>query len=303
MKKIIFCFVLLCAVVLSSCIDFHTTESVDCISTSTVYINNSSNDVKETPTSLPTLETGAVQTSNPVTPSAKPIITPTIVPTQKPADATPKQAVLSGLKICIDPGHQNKGNYEKELCAPWNDTLKSKCTSGTDGVFTGIEEYVTNLQISERICSKLTALGAEVLMTRTTHNVDISNVERAEMANNFGADITLRIHCNSADSSTAEGIDLYVRGEGDLTAFYKAQSDIDYNEAVKLLDYICNATGAKKRYVHRSDSYTGINWCKEICIIVECGFLSNEREDKLLNSAEYQEKIAQGIADYFVANY
>ena len=247
--------------------------------------------------------------STTLTPTVKPIVTPTEIPTAIPtesvtakptADVTDK-GILKGLKICIDPGHQNKGNYEKELCAPWDDTLKSKCTLGTDGMYTGIEEYVTNLQISELIYNKLTALGAEVLMTRTTHDVDISNVERAQMSNEFGADFTLRIHCNSADSSSAEGIDLFVRGEGNSTAEYIAQSEFDYEVATRMLDYICNATGAKKRYVHKSDSYTGINWCKGTCIIIECGFLSNEKEDKLLNSAEYQEKIAQGITDYFVS--
>ena len=68
-----------------------------------------------------------------------------------------------------------------------------------------------------------------------------------------------------------------------------------------MLEYICNATGGKKRNVNRSDAYTGINWCENTCVIVECGFMSNEKEDRLLNTADYQDKIAQGIVDYFIS--
>ena len=225
-----------------------------------------------TPTSIPTATHTVMPT---VTQTAMPTATPTLKPTKTPVD----QDILSGLKICIDPGHQIKGNYNKEQCAPWSDALKTKCTSGTTGNFTGVDEYIINLQIAEKIRNKLFDLGADVLMTRQSHEVDISNIERAKMANEYGADITLRIHCNSAASSTAEGIDLFVRGKGTGTQEYLAQSDKDYAIAADLLEYICNATGARKRYVHKTDDYTGINWCENTCIIIECGFLSNEKED------------------------
>lgn len=236
-----------------------------------------------------------------MTPTIMPTIKPTIKPTLQPDTTPAHDKVLSGIKICIDPGHQAKGNYDKELCAPWSDTLKAKVTSGTSGNFVGTDEYIINLQIAQKIKEKLVYLGADVLMIRETHDVDISNKERAEMSNDFGADITLRIHCNSADSSSAEGIDLYVRNFGDGSEEYKKQSDKDYNIASEMLEYICRATNAKKRYVNKSDVYTGINWCKNTCIIIECGFMSNEKEDKLLNSSDYQDKIAEGIKNYFVS--
>lgn len=267
--------------------------------TSTVSPTNSHSITPTTkPTATSTITSTVTLTAIPtVTQTAMPTSTPTSNPTKTPID----QDILSGLKICIDPGHQIKGNYNKEQCAPWSDALKTKCTSGTTGNFTGVDEYIINLQIAEKIRNKLVDLGADVLMTRQSHEVDISNIERAKMANEYGADITLRIHCNSAASSTAEGIDLFVRGKGTGTQEYLAQSDKDYAIAADLLEYICNATGARKRYVHKTDDYTGINWCENTCIIIECGFLSNEKEDKLLNSAEYQDKIAEGIKNYFVS--
>ena len=245
--------------------------------------------------------THAIKTSKPtVTLQSTPSAVPTVMQTATPTPPISDQ-LLSGMKICIDSGHQIKGNYEKELCAPWSDTLKSKCTSGTCGNFVGTDEYVINLQISLILRDKLVALGADVLMTREIHEVDISNKERAEMANQYGADITLRIHCNSADSAAAEGIDLYIRDVGDGSSEYKQKSDKDYAIAKEMLEYICNATGGKKRNVNRSDAYTGINWCENTCVIVECGFMSNEKEDRLLNTADYQDKIAQGIVDYFIS--
>ena len=320
-RKVLYLFLILLLFVLFVACDIFKDKPTDETSTNALVIITTSK-IEETslvtiqPTMTPTIKptsTLSPTNSNTITPTTKPIAThtemptvthtemPTITPTLKPTKTPVDQDILSGLKICIDPGHQIKGNYNKEQCAPWSDALKTKCTSGTTGNFTGVDEYIINLQIAEKIRNKLVDLGADVLMTRQSHEVDISNIERAKMANEYGADITLRIHCNSAASSTAEGIDLFVRGKGTGTQEYLAQSNKDYAIAADLLEYICNATGARKRYVHKTDDYTGINWCENTCIIIECGFLSNEKEDKLLNSAEYQDKIAEGIKNYFVS--
>ena len=56
-------------------------------------------------------------------------------------------------------------------------------------------------------------------------------------------------------------------------------------------------TGAKNRGVTRTDSMSGINWSKVPVTIIEMGFLSNEKEDKLLASSEYQKKIIQGMVN------
>ena len=203
---------------------------------------------------------------------------------------------LTGVKIGLDPGHQAHGNNEKETVAPDSTQTKAKVTTGATGVETRIPEYQTVLEIAFKLRDALQSQGAEVYMTRESHDVDISNQERAKMMNDLGCDLVLRIHCDGADSSRANGIGLYVNESFPI-------SEASYAAAEAILPRMCEATGAKERGIFESDSYTGLNWSEVPCILVECGFMSNPREDELLNTPEYQRLLArgmvEGICDYF----
>ncbi len=220
----------------------------------------------------------------------------TVEPDAQAAELDAEPGRLAGIVIGIDPGHQAHGNSQKEAVAPGSREKKAKVSSGTDGVVTDIPEYITVLEISFQLRDALLAEGAEVYMTREEHDVDISNQERAKMMNDLGCDLVLRIHCDGADSSRANGIGLYVNESFPI-------SEASYAAAEAILPRMCEATGAKERGIFESDSYTGLNWSEVPCILVECGFMSNPREDELLNTPEYQRLLArgmvEGICDYF----
>ena len=145
---------------------------------------------------------------------------------------------LTGVKIGIDPGHQARGNNERETVAPDSTETKAKVTSGTAGVETRIPEYVTNLEISLKLRDALVSQGAEVYMTRETNDVDISNQERAKLMNGYGVDLVLRIHCDGAENKSKHGIALYCSRSN-------AIAEESYRAAEAILPVLCETTGAQ----------------------------------------------------------
>ncbi|MBR5986253.1 MAG: N-acetylmuramoyl-L-alanine amidase, partial [Clostridia bacterium] len=196
----------------------------------------------------------------------------------------------------IDPGHQLNGDSRKEPVSPGSSETKARVAAGTRGVSTGRPEHEVDLEIALKLRDLLTEMGAQVLMTRETADVNISNVERAEMMNLWGADCVLRIHCDGSTDHDVHGMAMYVRLTGE-----KAQESCELAQC--LLSAMGEATGAKKRGVFKRDTYSGLNWSKVPAVLVECGYMSNPEEDKLLSTPEYQEKLvlgmAMGLAEYF----
>lgn len=203
---------------------------------------------------------------------------------------------LDGLIIGIDAGHQAQANYEKEPVSPGSSATKAKVSSGTQGAVSKTPEHVVNLQVALKLKQALLREGASVVMARESADVDISNVERAQMMNQAGADLVLRLHCNGVDMASAHGMVMYVRKTGE-----KAQESDQ--AAHCLLTAMLAATGAQDRGVAHSDDYSGLNWSQVPSVLVEMGFLTNPQEEALLISDAYQDKLVQGmvegIADYF----
>ncbi|MGN0034162.1 MAG: N-acetylmuramoyl-L-alanine amidase, partial [Coriobacteriales bacterium] len=156
--------------------------------------------------------------------------------------ATPTAAPSSSYVVAIDAGHQAHGNSSQEPVGPGASETKAKVTSGTTGTYSGTPEYVVNLQVALKLRDYLTAKGVAVVMVRETNDVDISNSQRAAVANDNDADLFVRLHCDGADGSSANGFCTLVPGTNSWTEPIVAESaragEIVQTSAV-------NATGAR----------------------------------------------------------
>lgn len=196
--------------------------------------------------------------------------------------------------ICIDPGHQEKGDSNLEPIGPGASSKKARVSSGTTGVATKKPEYKLNLEASIVLKNILEGKGYNVVMTRESHDVNISNAERAIFGNEKKSDMVVRIHADSLDNSSKTGASILVpQKDGKYTStIYEASSkcaDLIKNELEKM--------NIKINGIFERGDLTGFNWSKVPVVLIEMGFMSNYNEDLMMSNPEYQRKMMQSVAD------
>ncbi|MCH5204481.1 MAG: N-acetylmuramoyl-L-alanine amidase [Oscillospiraceae bacterium] len=186
---------------------------------------------------------------------------------------------LAGKTIVISPGH----GY----------TAANKFDPGAIG---GVTEQSVNLAMSFALAEKLEALGANVVRLPTESTV-YAWKNRPIEAKKYNADMFLELHCNSFSSTTAHGVEAYY-----FTPWSEPLAEYITNNLSNFFDSHY-ADGTKSNRKEKYDYFIVTLEQSFPSVLVEMGFISNERECLTMANAENQKKmadaIAQGIVEYF----
>ena len=204
----------------------------------------------------------------------------------------PVPGELDGMIVCIDPGHGVTSARGQEAVSPLSGETKAAYVSGASG--RQITEEALNLQVSLRLRARLEAMGATVVMTRETNEATVSNIERAQIANQAGADVCIRIHADGIEDSSVNGVSVLIPAGSLLGTPAIAEPSAALGQL--MVDAVAAQTGAKNRGTTERRDLTGFNWSEVPCVLLEMGFLSNAQEEANMIDPAYQDKIVEGIA-------
>lgn len=165
---------------------------------------------------------------------------------------------------------------------------------GKVGVNGEIEKDI-NLKIAQKVKEKLEAEGITVVMTREDdeglYDDTVSNKKRADMEkrvaliNKTNPEVVVSIHQNSFSDPSVRGPQV----------FYFAESETGQQFATAMQEELWKVDTNYQRQIKANNSYYILKRTEVPTIIVECGFLSNEEEARLLSEDSYQETVANAI--------
>lgn len=167
--------------------------------------------------------------------------------------------------------------------------------SGVSGVNTGVKESDINLAIARELKGYFTEAGFKVVMTRSsngglygapTNGFKMRDMKkRKQIIEDSRADMVISIHQNSCSVPSRRG------GQ----VFFDKNSEC----GKRLADVIQNSLNGMEECVKKSDALVGdyymLKCTENPSVIVECGFLTNGEDERLLSSPEYRKKIAYAV--------
>lgn len=162
---------------------------------------------------------------------------------------------------------------------------------GATGAKSGVAEAGLNLTMAKLVEAELTARGVAVVLTRSGEDA-LAQGKKADMAarrevmNRENVDAVVSVHMNKFSDCSVHG----------PMAFYMPGSDEGAKLAVAVIDAVCDAIGAPRRIANPADYYV-LRESDPVAVLVECGFLSNAEDEKLLQTPAHQKLLAKGIAD------
>lgn len=165
---------------------------------------------------------------------------------------------------------------------------------GSTGVNTGVKESDLNLEYALALERLFKEASFNVVMTRTTknglYNIFAENKKkddmkkRQEIIYGSGADLVISIHMNSFSLESSKGAQVFYK-EGNISSKALADS-IQEN-------FVLNIENARPK-ADKGD-YFILNCSTKPSVIVECGFLSNPKEESKLLKEDYREKLCYNI--------
>ena len=164
---------------------------------------------------------------------------------------------------------------------------------GVVGSASGVKESEINLAIAKSLKHFLERNGYDVVMTRensdglyglTSKNKKLRDMEaRRDIIKEAKPDVVISVHQNYYPLSSVRGAQV----------FYSADSEISKQIADSMQGTLNTALGNDR--IAKTGDYYIVNCTDFPSVIVECGFLSNPEEEKLLVTAAYQEKVAYSV--------
>ena len=196
-------------------------------------------------------------------------------------------------------GSASRGNYDVLNKIVYLDAGHGGYDPGAS--YFGISEKSLTLAIQSRVKAKLESEGYQVVTTRTSDTyVDLTDRSRAVNASE--SDIFVSIHINASGSSAAQGIETYyyqpyAEYPSRINATYHANPtrlSMSDTLANAIQSSLINATGAQNQGVKRQ-TFAVLRETTAPAVLLELGFLSNPQEAARLNTAAYQETLANAI--------